>query len=291
MTFDPILRVRRFNRAITRETGALNQSFLGRGRALGLARVIHAIGTVGQDLERIREYLGLDKTLLSRYLRTLSDEGLLIVQQDAKDGRRRKATLTRYGEIEFEAYEKLSEDSARGMLLRCPEPEELLNAMDTIANALTHESLTILQISSAADDALNCLQAYYSELSERLDTGFDVNLSADPDAADLTPPRGSFLVAYLDGLPVGCVGVKGTDKGYGEIKRLWVSKTARGLGLAKRLMDKAEKEARALGMKTLRLDTNSALPEAVKLYRSTGWQEIDRFNDDPYPDVFFEKHL
>jgi hypothetical protein len=41
----------------------------------------------------------------------------------------------------------------------------------------------------------------------------------------------------------------------------------------------------------LRLDTNSALPEARKLYRSTGWREIARFNDDPYPDLFFEKRL
>ena len=31
--------------------------------------------------------------------------------------------------------------------------------------------------------------------------------------------------------------------------------------------------------------------EAQQLYRRTGWTEIDRFNDDPYPDTFFEKHL
>jgi len=41
----------------------------------------------------------------------------------------------------------------------------------------------------------------------------------------------------------------------------------------------------------LRLDTNSALPEASRLYHSSGWTEIARFNDDPYPDTFFEKRL
>ncbi|WP_274608816.1 hypothetical protein [Vannielia litorea] len=41
----------------------------------------------------------------------------------------------------------------------------------------------------------------------------------------------------------------------------------------------------------MRLDTNSALPEAVAMYRNAGWTEIDRFNDDPYPDHFFEKAL
>ena len=49
--------------------------------------------------------------------------------------------------------------------------------------------------------------------------------------------------------------------------------------------------ARELGIGVLRLDTNSALPEAVALYRRSGWSEIPRFNEDPYPDLFFEKVL
>ena len=53
----------------------------------------------------------------------------------------------------------------------------------------------------------------------------------------------------------------------------------------------AEHAARELGIALLRLDTNSALAEAGQLYRRTGWTEIPRFNDDPYPDLFFEKHL
>ncbi|MBV8697741.1 MAG: PadR family transcriptional regulator, partial [Bradyrhizobium sp.] len=64
-----------------------------------------------------------------------------------------------------------------------------------------------------------------------------------------------------------------------------------GLGLARRLMDAAESAARTLGITVLRLDTNSALPEAGQLYRTSGWREIARFNDDPYPDLFFEKRL
>ena len=55
--------------------------------------------------------------------------------------------------------------------------------------------------------------------------------------------------------------------------------------------DSPESAARELGIALLRLDTNSALAEAGQLYRRTGWTEIPRFNDDPYPDLFFEKHL
>lgn len=289
MSFDPIQRIRRFNRAVTRETGALDQSFLGRGRPLGPARVINAIGHGHCDLDQLRRYLGVDKTVLSRFLAGLQGDGLLRLAPSAEDGRRRVAELTEAGRAEFKAYEALSDAQAQALLARHPDPKALLEAMDLVASALGREDLELVVTTPTDPRALRCLEAYYSELAQRFKQGFDVTLSADPEASDMCPPRGTFLLALSDGLPMGCVGVKGTDKGYGEIKRLWVSPAARGMGLARQLMMRAEQEARALSIPTLRLDTNSALPEAIALYRATGWTEIDRFNDDPYPDFFFEK--
>lgn len=153
------------------------------------------------------------------------------------------------------------------------------------------DRIVLRDLDPRSPDAVSCLEAYYAELGQRLKTGFDVNLSCDPDASDMMAPRGAFLVAYGGQVPLGCVGLKGTDKGYAEIKRLWVAPDARGTGMARRLMDAVEQRARELGIALLRLDTNSALPEAVALYRNSGWTEIERFNDDPYPDFFFEKRL
>jgi GNAT superfamily N-acetyltransferase len=136
-----------------------------------------------------------------------------------------------------------------------------------------------------------CLAQYYAELARRIAGGFEVERSRDPEAVDMIPPRGAFLVAWLGGEAVGCVGLKGGGGEAAEIKRLWVSPAARGIGLARRLMEAAEGRARELGVAVLRLDTNSALPEAAALYRKTGWREIARFNDDPYPDLFFEKRV
>lgn len=147
-----------------------------------------------------------------------------------------------------------------------------------------------VQVTDPRDaDALWCLSEYYAELNRRFEGGFQVELSCDPEAADMLAPRGAFLVAYRQG-PVGCVGIKG-NAGYAEIKRLWIAPEARGAGLAARLMAEAEARAKALGITLLRLDTNSALPEAARLYHRLGWREIDRFNDDPYPDHFFEKSI
>ncbi len=150
---------------------------------------------------------------------------------------------------------------------------------------------TIRQIDPQSPEAIQCLKSYYDELERRFDRGFDVSLSRDPEASAMMPPMGAFYVAMSDGQPLGCCGLKGNGSDVAEIKRLWVSPTARGLGLAQALLTACEEAALALGIKVLRLDTNSALPEAAKLYRKTGWTQIDRFNDDPYPDLFFKKGL
>jgi DNA-binding MarR family transcriptional regulator/GNAT superfamily N-acetyltransferase len=291
MSLDPIARVRRFNRAVTSEVGALDTSFLGRGRPLGTARVLNAIGHGQSDIAAIREYLGLDSGLMSRLLRGLEDEGLIETVPHPEDARRRIARLTKAGRSEFRAYEALSNAQAGDFLARHSRPEELLRAMDLVASALGRGRIVLEEMDPRCDGAKYCLGEYYAELARRFENGFDVSLSRDPDAVSMIRPRGAFLVAMSDGLPIGCVGLKGSDGELAEIKRLWVAPSARGLGLARRLMNAAEDVARELSFKILRLDTNSALPEAQQLYRSSGWDEIERFNDDPYPDTFFEKHL
>ncbi|RUM17496.1 MarR family transcriptional regulator [Rhizobium vallis] len=290
MVSDPISRVRRFNRAVTTEVGALDTSFLGRGRPLGAARVLNAIGKGQSDVAVIRDHLGLDSGLMSRLLRSLEEEGLIETVANSDDARRRIARLTDTGHSEFEAYEALSNAQAEAFLARHRHPEELLRAMDLVAASLRRDQIVIEEKDPRHEDARYCLGEYYGELARRFARGFDVSLSRDPDAGDMIRPRGVFLVAMSDGLPIGCVGLKGGG-GIAEIKRLWVAPSARGLGLAKRLMGAAEDIARALSIEVLRLDTNSALPEAQQLYRGTGWREIARFNDDPYPDLFFEKRL
>jgi DNA-binding MarR family transcriptional regulator/GNAT superfamily N-acetyltransferase len=288
---DAISRVRRFNRAVTSEVGALDTSFLGRGRPLGAARVLNAIGHGRADVGELRDYLGLDSGLMSRLLRSLEDEGLIATMPHPDDARRRIAKLTRSGRNEFGAYESISNAQAELLLGRHSKPELLLAAMDMIASAFGQSHIRIEQVDPRADAARYCLGEYYGELSRRFKGGFEVSLSRDPDATDMISPRGAFFVAMSDGLPLGCVGLKGDRGELAEIKRLWVAPAARGLGLGKRLMEAAENAARSLSVKILRLDTNSTLTEAGQLYRSTGWTEIERFNDDPYPDLFFEKRL
>jgi ribosomal protein S18 acetylase RimI-like enzyme len=72
---------------------------------------------------------------------------------------------------------------------------------------------------------------------------------------------------------------------------MWVADSGRGLGLGRRLLEALEAQARALDLRTVRLETNRNLQEAIRLYRSAGYREVAPFNSDPYAHHWFEKTL
>jgi GNAT superfamily N-acetyltransferase len=136
-----------------------------------------------------------------------------------------------------------------------------------------------------------CLEAYFAELDARFDLGFDPERSISADTDELVEPRGLLLVARLRSEPMGCGAVKLHGSEPAEIKRMWVAPSARGLGLGRRILKELERYARAHGASVAHLETNRALDEAIALYRSAGYVEVARFNDEPYADHWFEKVL
>lgn len=291
MEQDQISRIRRFGRTVAVEVGALEDSFLDRGRPLGAARVLNAIGLGYENVSDLRNLLKLDTGLLSRLLRGLEAEGLVETKPNQKDRRSRITRLTGKGRQEFDIYEKLSDERAATILARHKNARHLLDAMDVVTITLSRQEIVFEEADYTSEIARKCLNAFSLELGKRLNLEFDLKKSGDPELSQMKHPQGTFVVARLGDMPVGCVGVKGNGGTMAEIKRMWIAPPARGLGLARRLMTTAEAAARNLGVDTLRLDTNSTLFEAVGLYRNMGWTEIERFNDDPYPDLFFEKRL
>lgn len=111
-------------------------------------------------------------------------------------------------------------------------------------------------------------------------------------AEELDRPEVDFLVARKDGVPVGCVAMVTCDS-YAEVKRLFVPDSARGLGVAKALMDDLESRARARGIPRVRLESGPKLAAAVALYTARGYVECDRFGDyeDHPASLFMEKRL
>lgn len=284
--------VRRFNRTVTQRIGALDDAYLSRGRPLGQARLLWEIGTDGCEVRTLRTRLELDSGYLSRLLRALETDGLIEVETGGGDGRVRTARLTAAGRAERSVLDQGSDELARSLLapLTDRQRERLVTAMAQVERLLTAAQIEIGAADPRTPEARHCLGAYFAELAERFDAGFDPKVSISAHDAELTPPAGVLLVATLHGEPIGCGALKfhGGD-GIVEVKRMWVSRDVRCLGVGRRLLTELETHAVRHGARTLRLETNRNLGEAIALYRSCGYHEVDAFNDEPYAHHWFEK--
>jgi DNA-binding MarR family transcriptional regulator/GNAT superfamily N-acetyltransferase len=291
MEAEQIRKVRSFNRTVTHRIGALNSSFLDRGRPLGEARLLYEIGPDGREVSALRERLALDSGYLSRLLRSLERQGLVRTRRGTGDGRGRHVEPTRAGLDELVEYERRSDSFAKSLLLplSSKQRERLVAAMTEVERLMRAAAVEIRVEQADSAAAQGCLETYYRELAERFAGGYDPAMARPLGPDKLTPPTGCFLVAYLDGAPIGCGALKATDATIGEIKRMWVAAGARGLGVGRRMLMSLEQHARQFGLGVLRLDTNEALTEAQNLYRTSGYQEVARFNDEPYAHHWFEK--
>jgi DNA-binding MarR family transcriptional regulator/GNAT superfamily N-acetyltransferase len=288
-----VQRVRSFNRAVAEEIGALDDRFLGRARPMGEARLLWEIGPNGAEVRELRGRLGLDSGYLSRVLRSLERQGLVVVRPSPDDARVRRAELTRTGLAERAELDRRSDDVAVRILepLSQGQRASLVAAMSQVEWLLQASMVQFAVEDPTTSDARWCLQQYFTELDARFEGGFDPTRSLLPDASDLTLPVGAFVIARLRTRPVGCGALKFQNDASAYLKRMWVAPTVRGIGLGRRLLHELERVAREAGALVVRLETNRALREAIDLYRGSGYVEVDAFNDEPYADHWFEKRL
>jgi DNA-binding MarR family transcriptional regulator/GNAT superfamily N-acetyltransferase len=291
-----VARVRSFNRTVTERVGALNDHFLGRDHSLGEARLLWEIevtGEEGAELRDLRSRLALDSAYLSRLLRALERDGLVVVEASPRDRRVRRARLTAAGRTERAELDRRAEEFASSLLAPLGErqQEQLAAAMAEVERLLLASMVRIAPADPRSADARWCLEQYAAELNERFDAGWDPARGISAHPHELVPPAGVFLVAHLRREPIGCGGLKFHAGAPAEVKRMWVAPRVRGLGVGRRLLGELERHARKAGVAVLRLETNRALVEAIDLYRRAGYDEVAPFNDELYAHHWFEKRL
>jgi DNA-binding MarR family transcriptional regulator/GNAT superfamily N-acetyltransferase len=293
MDRDMVGQVRRFNRTVTQRVGALDDAFLSRGRPLGQARLLWEIGPDGSDVKALRARLDLDSGYLSRLLRSLEDDALITVEPSDGDGRVRTARLTSRGLAEKAELDRRSDDAAAAILapLSARQRDRLVSAMAEVERLLVASTVEITVCDPRHPGARRAVRAYVAELSGRFENGFDPDLGISAADHEVSPPAGLFLLAALHADPVGCGVLKFHPPARAHIKRMWVDPSVRGLGLGRRLLAELEAQAAAHGVRTLRLETNRSLTEAISLYRAAGYREVAAFNDEPYAHHWFEKTL
>lgn len=288
-----IEQVRSFNRIMTERIGVLNDHYLGRNHPLGEARLLWEIGMEGISVRSLRNRLGLDSGYISRLLRSLEAQGLIVVGTSENDGRVRQIQLTEAGKIERTELDHCADDFAHSLLEPLNESQrvKLTAAMAQVERLLIASMVKVIVSDPTSAEARWCFESYFAELGKRFEAGFDPALSISAQAYELIAPAGLVLVAYLREEPVGCGALKLHKDAPGEIKRMWVAPQARGLGLGRRLLLDLEHYAKEAGVMVLHLETNHTLFEAIQMYRDCGYQEVEAFNDEPYAHHWFKKHL
>ncbi len=285
--------VRRFNRTVTQRIGAITDHFLGSARPMSESRTLWEIAPEGTEVRALRARLGLDSGYTSRVLRSLEHQGLITLDASPDDRRVRRIHLTDAGRAERAVLDARSDTVAQGILepLSDNERARLLAAMNEVERLLRASSVRIMLANPTSPEATWCFKQYFGELNARFQAGFDPARSISADARELTPPAGALFIVRLGDQPVGCGALKLHGNAPAELKRMWVAPDARGLGLARRLLQTLEHHAQDAGASVVRLETNRALTEAIKLYRSSGYREVEAFNDEPYAHHWFEKSL
>ncbi|MGW8195557.1 MAG: GNAT family N-acetyltransferase [Desulforhopalus sp.] len=115
--------------------------------------------------------------------------------------------------------------------------------------------------------------------------GFAAELRALPGS--YAPPRGRLLLAQVKGVAAGCVALRPLESGICEMKRLFVRPGFRGMGLGSLLAARIVEEARALGYRTMRLDTLPFMQGAISLYETLGFSRCPAYYDTPLTETIF----
>ena len=148
-------------------------------------------------------------------------------------------------------------------------------------------------IITIADPAHPPVRALVEELDAYLLPLYPAESNHLLDIETLRQPEMRFFAAIGDGAVLAIGGCWLHDD-YAEVKRIYVTPAARGLGLAKRIMERIEDEARAAGHRLARLETGIHQPESLGLYRRLGYVSCGAFGDYPTDDpnsIFMEKRL
>lgn len=121
--------------------------------------------------------------------------------------------------------------------------------------------------------------------------GFDEEMAALP--GKYAPPQGEILIAWHAGQPVGCVALRpitpllNDPPRVCEMKRMYVSPQGRGRGIGRLLAQELLRVASAAGYGLMKLDSDRDFQAASALYRSLGFTDTPRYNDDPHESTIF----
>jgi putative acetyltransferase len=151
-------------------------------------------------------------------------------------------------------------------------------------------------VTPAGRHELDDVRAIFREYAQGLGVDlcfqrFDEELANLP--GDYAAPRGTLLLARVDGRIAGCCALRPLDSAdypnAAEMKRLYVRPAFRGTGLGRRLAEAALDAGRQAGYGCVLLDTLSDMESARALYEDLGFEEIPPYYHNPIAGAHYLK--
>jgi DNA-binding MarR family transcriptional regulator/GNAT superfamily N-acetyltransferase len=279
-----IAAFRRFNRFYTQKIGVLENGYLQSPFSLAEARLLYELAQREESTaSELSASLGLDMGYLSRMLGKLQEQDFIKRAPAQQDARQRLIQVTTKGKKAVHALDSRSHDQAGALLagLTAPQQTNVLQAMSQIQGTLgespapsepyiirTHRTGDLSWI--AYRHAVLYSQEYgwnqgFEDLILEITTNFLKNY--DPEAERC-------WVAERSGEILGCVLLVKQSKRIAKLRLLLVEPSARGLGIAKRLVEECIRFARETGYEKIGLWTHSNLTAARRIYQKAGFQLV-----------------
>jgi DNA-binding MarR family transcriptional regulator/GNAT superfamily N-acetyltransferase len=290
---EQIATVRRFNRLYTARLGLLRRRHLDGEFTLTEARAMYEIDANPLTTARsLCSTLELDAGYISRILAVLARKNLLRQVRSDKDGREKHLILTAKGTQAVARLNEMSTRQLRDILadVSAADREELVTSLRRVHRILNERpapAVRIERLTAVNHDVIVILQEYYEAVQVVWrDQPADIQRILAESASGI-------WLAYIGGEVVGCVVLRNLPSIplAGECKRLYVKPAARGHRIADRLMDALEEFAVSESIEWIYLDTYDDLKTAITLYERRGYQQCERYNENPQATLFMRKKI
>jgi putative acetyltransferase len=156
---------------------------------------------------------------------------------------------------------------------------------------MTNITYTVAQTKPDFEQAKGLFREYVQSLG--IDLSFqDFEKELQTIDQQYQQPTGGLILAFKNGQPVGCVGVRKLEDSIAELKRMYVRPDCRGLNMGVELLNRSLTLAQELGYQKIRLDTLKHMTKAKSLYQSFGFYEIPSYRFNPLEGaIYMEKSL
>lgn len=301
-----IAEIRSASRRFVREHGFLSKTLAGTDLSASAVHAIVEIGISGSlTAKELSERLNLEKSTISRLVRSLESHGEIVGEPSKTDGRSQVLSLTEQGRQSYKRASDFSENLIRRSLavMDGATAKDVATAMTAYTQAMTASrtgsppplpELTIVEgYQTGMIGDISALHARTHGPIVGFGPAFEsvVSQAMAEFMPRLAKPVNNCWSVLENGRVVASITIDGEDLGNNLAHLRWfiLEDDLRGRGLGRRLLDQALAHSDRLGFDEIHLWTLKGLDAARQLYERNGFVLVDEYQGDQWGKMVTEQ--